>query len=291
MHATLCTVVIRNHQESSQGETIMFPVRAQLLLAAALSCGVALTGVPSVGAAPGVLLRYHFVAGQQTTQKLVMNLAGSVPVMAPKLALAEVVPFTQTVKQTYADGSALVVDTFTAATVTTNGQSTTTPLTGASVTERLTPLGQVISSKAVGLQSLTGGVLNIDPSAGIPTLPASAVTVGSHWTAAKSISLGSFGTLHGPLHYTVTAMTRVNGHLVATIQEKGSWPLSVSQGLTQVTGTATGTGSVQFDTDAGALLSTQTVMKVSASFGQGAVGSSQAMPINLTLHLNVNRAQ
>jgi hypothetical protein len=262
--------------------------RARLFLAAAC-CGVALAGVPPVGAASGVLLRYHFIAGQKTQSQLVLGLAGTIPVVAPQLALAERVPFTLTVQKVYPDGSALLVDTFTTATETMNGQTTTRPLSGASVTERVTPMGQVISSKVVGLQSLAGGMLNIDPTGSAPALPRSPVTVGSHWTAVQRISLGSFGTASGPLHYTVVALTPVKGHIVATIQERGVWPLTVTQGMLQATGTATGGGSVQFDTDAGALVSTHAVTKVSATFGGGGVSFGQAAPINLTLHLNINR--
>src|SRR5690242_4057334 len=80
----------------------MRAIRARLFLAAAC-CGVALTCVPPVGAAPGVLLRYHFIAGQQTPQQMVLGLAGSIPVIAPNVALAEMVPFTQTVMKVYPD--------------------------------------------------------------------------------------------------------------------------------------------------------------------------------------------
>jgi hypothetical protein len=251
--------------------------------------GVALGGVKPVGAATGVLLRYHFIAGQQTPGRMVLDLAGTIPIVAPQVARTDVIPFTQTVKKVYPDGSALLEDTFTAAAVTSNGQTTTTPLTGASVTERVTPLGQVLSSKVVGLQSLTDGALSIDPTGGAPALPRSLVTVGSHWTAEQRISIGSFGTLSGPVHYSVVALTPVKGHLVATIQEQGAWPVNVTQGFLQVTGTATGVGSVRFDTEAGALLSTQATTKVRATFGGGGVGAGQDAPINLTLRLNVDR--
>jgi hypothetical protein len=268
----------------------MRTLSARLFLVAAC-CGLALTRVPAAGAAPSVLLRYHFIAAKHTPNQLVLDLAGTIPVMAPNLALTEVVPFTQTVQKVYPDGSALLKDSFTTATETTNGQTTTTPLTGASVTEHVAPSGQVISSKVVGLQSLTGGETNIDPTGSAPVFPTSPVAVGSQWTAQQHISLGSFGTVGGPVHYKLVALAPVNGHMVATIQEQGVWPVSVTQGLMQVTGTATVGGSVQFDTVAGALVSNHIVTKVGATFGSGGVSAGQPAPINLTLHLNVDRTK
>jgi hypothetical protein len=262
---------------------------ARALLAAAACCGVALAGGPPAGAASGVLLRYQFTVGQQTPYEMVLNLSGSIPGIAPKVSLAEQVPFTQTVKKVYPDGSALVVDTFTTATVTMNGQTTTTVLTGAGVTARITTQGQVISSKVTGLQGLGGGVLSIDPTTGIPMLPFSPVTVGSHWTAIQRISLGSFGALSGALHYKVLALDPVNGHTVATIQSKGILPLHVAQGLSQASGTATGTDDARFDATAGVLVSSHATIKVRATFGGGDAGAGQNAPITLTLHLNIDR--
>lgn len=260
----------------------MRALRARTLLATALWCGAVWPGVPAAGAASGVVLRYHFAAGARAPYQMALGFSGAIPGLTSKLALSEKAAFTQTVRTVYPDGSALLVDTFTTATLTMHGQSTTTPLTGARVTERITPRGQVLQSTIAGLQSLTGGVLSVNPLSGAPVLPASPVKVGSHWTEVQRISLGSFGALSGPLHYKVLALHPAHGHTVATIQARGVLPLQGAQGETQATGTATAVNTIQFDVDGGALLSTHTTTKVRATFG--------GAPITVTLQLNVDRA-
>lgn len=263
--------------------------RARSLLVAALCCGALIAGTGPAGAASGVLLRYHFVPGQQTHYQMVLSVSGAIPVLAPKLSIIEKIPFTQTVKTVYADGSALLVDTFTTVTVSTNGQTTTTSLTGASVIERLTARGEVVSVRSTGLQGVAGGTFNISPTSAAPVLPVSPVMVGSHWSSDEHISLGSLGALGGQQHYKVLGLVPANGHQVATIQGRGTFPLQLAEGSMQASGTASGVSAVRFDVDAGTLLSSHITLTVHANLGTGGAGSGQATPVTLHAQLNVDR--
>jgi hypothetical protein len=264
---------------------------ARPLLLVAACCGALVTGVGPARAASGVLLRYHFAPGQQVQYQMVLSIAGSIPVLEPKLSFTERAPFTQTAKTVSVDGSALLVDTFGTATVSMNGQTTSTSLTGASITARLTARGEVLGLQSTGMQGAGGGVFSVSPTSATPTLPASPVTVGSHWSSDQRIALGSLGTLHGVQHYRVLALATTSGHRVATIQGTGTFPFQLAQVGTQASGTAAGVNVAHFDVDAGALLSSHVTLAVHANLGDGGAGAGQATAVALTVHLNVDQTQ
>src|SRR5579875_1349121 len=195
-------------------------MRATSALFLSAACALAASAVPSTAAAaprPSVLLRYHFTAHQQTAYLLAMHLGGTIPVLLPRVDLSEQVPFKQRVTAVYPDGSGQVSYAFSRATTVMNGHSTTSAL-AASTVARITPTGTVTIMKSLGLANQFGGVLNLDPTLGLPRLPAAPVIVGAHWTAQQRILLGTMGTLQGELHYTLVGITHAtNKHAIATI--------------------------------------------------------------------------
>lgn len=261
--------------------------RAPALVAALVLAGVAAQYTPARAA--GTLLRYRFTLGAATPYTLTLHLTGDVAGLGSALDVREQVPFTETVKKLYPDGSALLVYTFGAVTSTQNGQSIPTPLDGAAATQRIAPDGRVLSSTSVGLQSAFGGLVSIDPRLGVPSLPTSPVVVGSHWSSEQRFSLGSFGSLSGTQHYTVTRLAASGGGTIATIAATAALPLKLAQGATQVNGKAASTTQVLFDAQRGAVSSEHTVVKVKAGVvgapGAGNGAGTAAAALVLTVDL------
>jgi hypothetical protein len=266
-------------------------MRARSAFFLCAACVLAASIGPSAAAAaprPGVLLRYHFTAHQQTAYLLDMHLGGTIPVLLPRVNLSEQVPFKQRVTAVYPDGSGQVSYGFSRATTVLNGHSTTSAL-AASTVARISPTGTVTIMESLGLANQFGGVLNLDPTLGLPHLPVSPVTVGAHWTAPQRILLGTLGTLQGDLHYTLVGITHAtNKHTIATITATGSLPLNLTSGSTQAAGNAAGTETIAFDTTAGAVLALQASLKVNANLGSAPAGG-QAQAAALNLHLKLNR--
>jgi hypothetical protein len=274
-------------------EEFLMRARSALLIFAACSLAAPILLVPGAASAgPEITLRYHFTAHQQSAYLLALHLRGTIPVLAPRLDLAEQVPFSQRVTAVYADGSGQVSYGFTRTTTIMNGQTTTSALAASSVA-RISPTGAVTIVKSLGLANQFGGVLNVDPTLGLPHLPISAVVVGSHWTAPQRFLLGSLGALQGMLHYTLVGVSQgKNGHTIATIDAAGSLPLNLASGSTQTTGKAGGTETISFDATAGAVLALTATLKINANLsGTPATSqpSQQAQTATLNLELQLNR--
>lgn len=240
--------------------------------------------------ASATLLRYHFTMGQKSLYNLGLGLSGAIPVLAPKLQLSEQVPFTQLVTVKYPDGSAQLSYSFTSATTSLNGQTTTSTLSASSV-DRISATGKVTHIKSLGLSGQMGGVMNVDPTVGLPQFPLSAMPVGGTWKATQTISLGSFGVLSGPLKYTLAGLaTGSDKHTIATINATGVLPLTLASATLQATGNATGTEVIKFDVTSGSVVSATAHLKLAANLG--ARGSDQSsgsvtQPVNLDLRLNL----
>ncbi|HWE63348.1 MAG TPA: hypothetical protein VHB98_16650, partial [Chloroflexota bacterium] len=69
----------------------------------------------------------------------------------------------------------------------------------------------------------------------------------------QRFSLGQLGLLTMTQRFKLASVTTKGGHRLAQIQVSGSQPLKITSGTTLETGTATSTGTLQFDLTSGLL--------------------------------------
>lgn len=218
------------------------------LLAPLALPAVVLGPVAPARAADAVLLRYHFAVGQTNGYKASVTIK-EVVTAGPQqqtISLKEALGFTQRVSKVYPDGSALIVATYTNATVTANGQTRSLPLRGA--TERISATGQ---TTATTTSAFSGGSINLASTNALPPNP---VAVNDSWTTAQTISLGTPATAHVKQKSTLVSLSSAAGSRVAEIRTS-VLPSSLNITVNGVTlkGDAAGGSTSRFDVDAGLL--------------------------------------
>lgn len=264
----------------------------RMLIAPLTILALALCQVGPVRAAGGMLLRYHFVPGQQSGYSLVLKIV-EVVVAGPQqtFSFREDLTFTQKVQKVYADGSALITYAFDAGTVTVNGKSTPLSLKTVHGTERITPDGRVLSIKTAGLSSQSTGGLN--PNSGsmgsTPQLPLSPVSAGSTWTTKQTVSLGQLGGIASTQHFTLVGFSAASGHTVAQMHVTGKEPLHVTLSGTKMNGSASNSGDIRFGVDSGLLLASHEQIGLKAALTSANSANTQSGTVSLTENLDLAR--
>ena len=276
------TLTLQKEQKSSMDTSRM----GAFALGAALIISTVIGRVGPAHAANGALLRYKFTVGQKLGYVITANGTTSLNAgVQQTTTVSQRIPYTQFVKKVYADGSALVEDTFGTTTSTTNGQTTTLPLTGAKVDIRLTPTGKVLSTKTTGITD-TQTLLSVSAASTTPLLPKSPVSVGSTWKTAQSVALGQLGQISGSAAYTLTALA----NNVATIHGTATVPLKLSQSGIKANGKATAVTDTQFDAAKGILVGAKNTVQLKAKLDLGSAASgSQPGGLTLTEKVNISR--
>jgi hypothetical protein len=214
----------------------------------------------SAVAAPGVVLRYRFVAGQRFSE---LQISRSISTLDARLTIGKTqeplkqrqvtatrVPLTISVRQVYADRTAQVSVTYGAASIT-QGSTTTRPrLQGYAVEEHLAPSGAVLATSAIGAASIAGALRSLLPRFQPVVYPDTPVHVGSTWSTTQAVS--QIATLR--VTYTVRALGAWQGHPIATLHAAFAQPLRFTGGGLQYAGTVTGVDDEQVDAESGAHL-------------------------------------
>ncbi len=216
----------------------------------------------AANASTAIVLRYHFTIGRTIGYKANIALKEAVAAgpQHQTISIRETLGFTQRVSKVYADGSALVVATYTNATITANGRTQPLPLQGTKVSLRISATGETHASVSGPATSALGGGINVGSTSALPTHP---VAVNDSWTTAQTISLGSLATGHVTQRSTLVSLNSVGGDRVANIRTSVlPSSLSITTNGVTLTGDATGGSTSHFDADAGVLESAHTKVHI-----------------------------
>lgn len=224
---------------------------------------------PTAPAAQSAPLRYKWAAGQVRRYKMTMTMNGTIPNgqsgTGIPMNMAMQMVMRQTVKSVQpGDGAATIVTRMESTRMAMNGKEM--PMTAAQqapmkkpMTIEILPSGKIVSLQMPGLGAAVMPGMDIGKSMMGSTLafPDGPVKVGDTWNGA--LGAGMMGMQMGMVS-TLTGLETKNGAQIATISQKISGDLS---GMTNkampagvgMTGKISGTGSMVFDTTAGALVS------------------------------------
>jgi len=224
---------------------------------------------PTAPAAQSAPLRYKWAAGQVRRYKMTMTMNGTIPNgqsgTGIPMNMAMQMVMRQTVKSVQSgDGAATIVSQVETTRMAMNGKEM--PMTAAQqapmkkpMTIEILPSGKIVSLQMPGLGAAVMPGMDIGKSMMGSTLafPDGPVKVGDTWNGA--LGAGMMGMQMGMVS-TLTGLETKNGAQIATVSQKISGDLS---GMTNkampagmgMTGKISGTGSMVFDTTAGALVS------------------------------------
>ena len=224
---------------------------------------------PTAPAAQSAPLRYKWAAGQVRRYKMTMTMNGTIPNgqsgTGIPMNMAMQMVMRQTVKSVQSsDGAATIVSQVETTRMAMNGKEM--PMTAAQqapmkkpMTIEILPSGKIVSLQMPGLGAAVMPGMDIGKSMMGSTLafPDGPVKVGDTWNGA--LGAGMMGMQMGMVS-TLTGLETKNGAQIAMVSQKISGDLS---GMTNkampagvgMTGKISGTGSMVFDTTAGALVS------------------------------------
>jgi len=224
---------------------------------------------PAAPAAQSVPLRYKWAVGQSRRYKMTMTMTGTIPTGTSgtriPMNMAMQMVMRQTVKSIQSgDGAATIVSQIESTRMAMNGKEM--PMTAAQqapmkkpITKEMLPSGKIVSLQMPGLGATVMPGMDIGKSMMGSTLafPDGLVKVGDTWNGA--LGAGMMGMQMG-MASTLTGLETRNGAQIATIGQKISGDLSGMANRAMpagmgMTGKISGTGSMVFDTTAGALVS------------------------------------
>lgn len=253
---------------------LALPLAAAPLLLRAQDAPAPLTTAPTAAppavapTAPSVPLRYKWVAGQVRRYKMTMTTNGTIPTGTSGTTLPMNMAMQMVMRQTVkdvnpTDGVATIVSQIGSMRMAMNGQEM--PMTAAQLapmrkpmTMQMLPSGKMMSLETPGLAGAGVPGMDIGKSLMSSTLafPDGPVKVGDTWNGA--LGAGMMG-MQMAMASTLAGVETKDGAQIATISQKITGNLSAMTKAMPagmgMSGNITGTGTMLFDTTAGALVS------------------------------------
>ena len=258
---------------------------------------------PAAPAAGSVTLRYKFRTGQVLSYRLSLDTDGTVTnPSGTGIPIKQHMDMSlhQTVKSVSpTDGSATMLTQVDALTMTLNGQNIQLPAQvqqqmRQAITTTMTPTGKVIGFKTpTGATGMVPG-LSFNPMdmQNLRALPDGPIAAGGTWNSKFE---APSGILNAYSKYTLSDVTNTDGRAVAAIGQKHYAEIKPSKTAApsasgpKITGLITGTGTEQFDVDAGVLNSQTNALQLKMTIAPPNSGKTGGIKANFQINSKLTR--